>query len=238
MIDQHEFNAYALPLGTTARSGSMVSRSTTDSSPSFFDRLKATAQKAATAVSTLQSSAAGRTSASSSAALSSRSRNSTPVVKQRQTATSNTIVSTTGRSGVEHDPDAPRTTTTGQSPRASQARTPEENNNVMHASRYLAQFKALAKEIEEQGFVLNQAQHRELQGIIAQYQKFKGDEATLNLMLQYNHLPVEGGISSDNPMMAAFGNLDAKKAMIIGGVILGIAVLKKAAAKTKKRVNQ
>ncbi|WPP48963.1 hypothetical protein [Catalinimonas niigatensis] len=235
MIDKHEFNAYALPLGATPRSGSTLSRTSSDSSPSFFDRLKATAQKAATAVSTLQSSSASRTSASSSAALTSRSRSSTPVVKQRETATSNTIVSTTGRSGVEHDPDAPKKTTTGQSPRASQARSPEENNNVMHASRYLAQFKALAKEIEEQGFVLTQGQYKELQDIIAQYQKFEGDEATLNLMMQYSQLSVEGGKTTDNPMMAAFGNLDAKKAMIIGGVILGIAVLKKAAAKPKKK---
>ncbi|MDF9799746.1 hypothetical protein OKW21_005009 [Catalinimonas alkaloidigena] len=255
MIDQLEFNQNQDNLGTTrstaytnarsagsstsrtsasnsSRSGSSSTSRSSATSSSFLDRLRNATSRAvqvvnqaqdrtasAPATSSNNSSSSSRNAASGSTSSSGGSRNST-----------STVTKTTGRSGVEHDSNAPRQVTTGQSgQRATRAESPEENSQRMQATYYLNEFKEIAKQVEEQGFVLTQTQYTELQNIIAQYQQSNGDSSTLSLMMQYSQLEVEGGRPTSNPMMAAFGDIDSKKAIYIGAGLLGLVLLKKMA---------
>jgi len=260
MIDQLEFNQNQNNLGTTrstaytnARSGSSFtsrtsastsarsgSSSTSRSSSSFLDRLRDATSRAVQVVDQARqaqerTASAPPTSSNSSSSSSRNAASASTSSSRGSRGNTSTVVKTTGRSGVKHDPNAPRQVTTGQSgQRATRAETPEENSQRMQATYYLNEFKELAKQVEEQGFVLTQTQYAELQNIIAQYQQSKGDSATLSLMMQYSQLEVEGGRSTSNPMMAAFGDIDSRKAIYIGAGLLGLVLLKKMAKRNDK----
>ncbi|WKN31401.1 hypothetical protein PZB74_20845 [Porifericola rhodea] len=258
MIDQLEFNQNQGNLGTTrssaytnarsassstssrtsastsARSGSSSTSRSGTSSSSFLDRLRNTTSRAVQ-VADQTRQVQERTASSPVSSSISRSSASRSPSRGGSRNSITTVTPSTGRSGVENDTNPSIQMTTGRSAqRASRAVSPEENSDRMHATRYLNEFKELAKAIEKQAFVLTQSQYADLQNIIAQYQANNGDLETLRLMMQYSQLEVEGGRPTTNPMMAAFGDIDSKKAIYIGAGLLGLVLLKKIAKRNDK----